>query len=205
MRLNFNIVYWILIVLLILSSSFFTYHVVTFKKDIQSGKKAEIPPSGTEVTLNKVMDGDEISVTAPDGNMMVRILGIKSFDPVANEMQLASVSRLAFDYLNSTLGQEPFKIIYDEASRDSKGRILAYLEKNGRDIGLEMVSKGCSMVYTEFPFPRMDDYLLHEGVARQSKLGIWGVEAAVERADSLRTVWNKKEQKKAALNENMDK
>jgi len=190
MRLNFNIVFWILVIYLAGSSCFFTYRIVTFKKEIHSAKKAEIPPSGTSVTLNKVVDGDEISVTGQDGNLLIRILGIKSFDPVANEMQLASVSRLAYDYLNTELASGEFQMVYNKAARDGKGRILAYIEKDGRDLGLEMVTRGCSMVYTQFPFARMDDYLIHEKLARQGKLGLWAVDAAVSRADSLKTVWN---------------
>lgn len=71
------------------------------------------------------------------------------------------------------------KLVRDrsQGNRDSYGRLLRYVEFEGRDLGRKQVSKGWAGVYVfdfDRPFDRLGPYERAEGQARAGERGAWG-------------------------------
>lgn len=122
----------------------------------------------------KIADGDTLSIRAPGGRVeRVRLIGIDTPEvyggvecggPEASAAmrQLATDSRVT--------------VIFDptQVRRDRYGRLLGYVEKNGRDLGLEMLRRGLAGVYVYGrQFRRYPQYRRAENEARRAGRGSW--------------------------------
>ena len=63
--------------------------------------------------------------------------------------------------------------------RDAFGRILAFAQIDGRDLGIELVRTGRARVNRDFPCSREADYLAAESEARGAGVGIWSSSDAI--------------------------
>ncbi|MFC1746629.1 thermonuclease family protein [Candidatus Riflebacteria bacterium] len=195
MRINYEAFFWGIIIYLFCTSTFFTIRVTLFKKKLTSaGKKFELK-SGTGVKFERAIDGDEIAVSHENQNFIVRILGIKSFDPTVNESGIAVIARQGLAYLDNGLKGKNLVLNFTKFTRDKKNRVLAYVESDGIDIGLQMVKKGITVVYTLHPFSRMDNYLSLEKQAMKASTGLWGNKETKKRALAWQISWVKKTEK----------
>ena len=60
-------------------------------------------------------------------------------------------------------------------ARDQYGRLLRYVERNGRDVGKRQVRDGWAMTYVyEAPFKRLPPYRDAERQADGAHRGVWG-------------------------------
>jgi endonuclease YncB( thermonuclease family) len=69
------------------------------------------------------------------------------------------------------------KLIRDRSqdNRDTYGRLLRYVELDGRDLGRAQVSKGWASVYVfDRPYRRLDPYDRAENRAQADDRGVWG-------------------------------
>ena len=57
------------------------------------------------------------------------------------------------------------------------------------NLGLDLVRKGYTLVYTKYDFPDIKRYLNIQKQARDNSAGFWSNEALSERADSLSKLW----------------
>jgi len=195
MRAHYNALYWGIITVLVVCSLFFTYHVVTFKKGLTAGAGDIRVASGDTVTFVKAIDGDEIAVQAGDANFVVRILGIKAFDPTVNDPQMAGIAARSVAYLDRRLSGRRPSLEFSAFKTDRRKRVLAYVVVEGEDLGRQMVAEGLALVYTLYPFDRMVRYQEIEDRARKEKIGLWGNPVAVERADLLKVIWEQEQEK----------
>ena len=99
MRAHYNIFYWSMIIILFSLSFFFTYRIISFKLSLTLASGSLSVKSGTEVEFVKAIDGDEIAVKTENQNFIVRILGIKSFDPTVNDPYVAGIAQQGFSFL----------------------------------------------------------------------------------------------------------
>ena len=104
---------------------------------------------------------------------------------------LENVAKDAFHYLERTILEKEVELVFEKFQQDKDKRVLAYVYYNGVDIGRHMVADGLSIVFTRYPFPRMDEYLNSENKAIRAKKGLWNVPAAAERSLMLKKIWQK--------------
>lgn len=183
--------YWGVVVVLLALSAAFVVDVQSRRGAWATDKGAVDVASGTPVKVLQVIDGDEVSVAYEGGSIVVRLLGIKAFDPKVQEPGIAAVGQscaLALERLTKADGVS-VTVEYDEAKTDKVGRLLAYLKAGDVDVGLSLVEQGHAMVYTRYPFSREQPYLSAEAVARSRSEGLWANPKASLRAEALKATW----------------
>lgn len=189
MKAQYSSLYWIIIVILLGLSLYFTIQIVSFQSGLKAGSESLEMKSGAVADFSMAIDGDEVVLKLNDNNITVRILGIKAFDPTANDPFIRDIAGRAVAYLQTRLKGNAVMLEFAEFKLDAHRRVLAYLKQEETDIGLEMVKKGMVIVYTLYPFDRMQAYLDAEKEARQSGKGLWSNPTAFERAEKLKRIW----------------
>jgi micrococcal nuclease len=183
-----TIAFWTLVAVLLGMSGFYGVNAWRFtaanqQKDVQL-------VSGDLVKVANILDGDTLVVTKEgQGNATVRLLGIKTFESKHGKDEAALQGKLAEEAVKRIAGDVPLRVLVNNPPKDRHGRTLATLYKGGEDVALSLVAQGHAMVYTVYPFPNMQVYLLAQGEARKQKLGLWAHPAVVERADGLIREW----------------
>lgn len=189
MRPSLGGVFWLVTLLFLGASLFFTTNVFIFKNRLSDPDGPDTFASGQKVTVMSIIDGDEISVNMGGARFIVRLLGIWSFDATANDTLTQGQGRNAMNYLEATVLNREVELVFDAFRKDANKRVLAFVRVNGSDVGYDMVSKGTCLVYTKYPFPGMDNYLEAELAAEKKKLGLWSDAGIVIRSRVLKKVW----------------
>lgn len=190
MRISLHHISMVLVIVLFGASLFFTVQVVAFKKSLLSGSGAAGLKSGQTAIVTNIIDGDEVTVKAGEETVRVRLLGVYSYDTTADDPLVKPMARLAFLHLDRTLRNEKVEIVFDELKFDSRKRLLAYLHKDGSDVGMEMITKGLSLAYTKYPFSMMSPYLLAQEKAMQDRAGLWADRQLALRSTQLKSLWD---------------
>ena len=162
--------------------------------------------SGDIVEITKVIDGDELQITNALGNSRIRILGIKSFDPSARDMMLSEYGKTCVDFLETHVVTRKAKLVISSKKLDDRGRLLGRLlieEKTAGeegqtaryDLGNELVRQGLSLVYTQYPFEEMPNYLSSQKSAEAEELGIWANQRVSKHAHNLQNLWTQEANK----------
>lgn len=122
----------------------------------------------------KVADGDTLSVRASGGRVeRVRLIGIDTPEvyggvECGGPEASAAMKRLATGS-RVTVVPDP-----TQDRRDRYDRLLGYVERNGTDLGLEMIRRGLARVYVYGRrFGRYPQYRRAEGEARAAGRGTW--------------------------------
>ncbi|PKN34087.1 MAG: hypothetical protein CVU61_09995 [Deltaproteobacteria bacterium HGW-Deltaproteobacteria-19] len=190
MRISLHHIFVAVVVVLFGASLFFTVQVVAFKKSLAPGSAAPGLKSGQAAVVTNTIDGDEVIVKWGEESLRVRLLGIYSYDPTADDPLVKPMARQAFLHLDKTLRNREVEIVFDELKFDSRKRLLAYLQKDGADVGLEMIAGGLALAYTKYPFSRMNPYLLAQEKAMQDKAGLWADRQLALRSSQLKILWD---------------
>lgn len=146
-----------------------------------SGRSAENPGAGPvggppvrfRGPVVSVSDGDTLSVRTPAGTVeKVRMIGIDTPEvyggtecggPEASAAMKAMARGTVTVTADST-----------QKRRDRYGRLLGYIDKGRRDLGLVMVRRGFASAYPyDGPFRRYGAYRKAERRARSTGLGSW--------------------------------
>lgn len=197
MKFELSTFFWGAVILLTGASLFFTIRVTSFKKGLNIDAGTISISSGERAAVIKIIDGDEVSVQSGNSRFVIRILGIRSFDPTINDPQLQNAGQLASNFLEEKILKQEIEIRFEKRLLDKKKRLLAHLFAGGEDIGLLMVSQGFTLTYRRYPFPAMDRYIEMENRARKRKRGFWSNPAVRKRSDQLIQLW-KKQRREAA-------
>ena len=113
---------------------------------------------------------------------------------------LSEYGQICFQYLKVKAVGKKARLRIPQKRVDNRGRLLGTVFLKGDDgqysldLGLDLVRKGYTLVYTEFEFALMSDYLAVENEAKQENAGFWSNERIRARAASLKLLWE--EQKK---------
>jgi endonuclease YncB( thermonuclease family) len=177
-------IYWVVVLVLFGFSIFFFVRTEQYRRSIPKGSGKDCLQVDKAATVKRVIDGDEIVVEQGKCMVNVRLLGIKSFPPVRSELALQPLGKAAVAFLKRYLG-EKVTVLRKEAKLDNRGRTLARLSADGKDIGLLMVAEGLVVVFRKFPFQGERLYLAAEEKARAVNKGLWAVPLAVNRV----TLW----------------
>lgn len=180
--------FWLIIALLLSASLFYGANARRQMQVIHhGGGKLQ---SGDIVRLRSIIDGDTILVSKEgDAPATVRILGIKAFEAKVAHDSAAPFGRAAMAELARSLSNRPVRVMLNSTPKDARGRFLATLYVNNRDIGLELVRQGVVLVYSVYPFPALSLYLQEQELARARKRGLWGEPEVKRRAIALIEGW----------------
>jgi micrococcal nuclease len=188
-----SVIFWSLIVVLLSASLFFGLNAEQRRKSVQVGS-GKID-SGDLVRLVKAVDGDTVQVVREGQEpVTVRLIGIKSFDAKVERDAVTPFGRAAVEALARIMADRPVRVMLNATPKDKKGRYLATLFADDRDIALHLVRKGLVMVYTVYPFPSMQLYLQEQEQARAGHRGLWASTAATERAVAMSNEWRRQNQ-----------
>lgn len=187
-RIPWNALFWVTVFGVVGSTLFFAVQVEMARRHVLVDNIADVK-NGDVVKVVLVLNGDEVVIEKNRERARLRMLAIRSFDPVVNEFEITSFGRASVNFLDKWLLNQKATVHFDKTIRDVKGRYLGYLEKDGVDINQRMVEEGISMVYTEFPTARENNYLSIEQLARDARRGIWGGTKSVQRITALRLQW----------------
>jgi micrococcal nuclease len=137
--------------------------------------------------ITHVTDGDTLVARLPSGaDERVRILAVDApeisspnrrdeYPGISNVACLDRLGREAAAYLEAQVLNKPVALTADpwEGERDAFGRMLAYVELAGADIGSRLVALGYARVYTEGKAARENAYLALQQQARSERKGLW--------------------------------
>jgi micrococcal nuclease len=155
---------------------------------VHAGEEAHIA-AGDLVTAVFILNGDELVVEKNGARAKVRLLGIKSFDPVVNEREITAYGDASVRFLTQWLLNKKVHFEFDAPIKDDKGRYLAYVYLDDIEINRRMVADGVSMVYTEYETAREREYFAAELSARHTGIGVWGGRKSRLRIEGLRREW----------------
>lgn len=141
----------------------------------------------TGATIVSVVDGDTLRVRLPSGaRQTVRLVGIDAPETVKRGIALECGGRSATKYVTKlvmrrrgrrSVGQ-PVTLTTDptQDQRDRYGRLLAYANVAGVDVGRRLVAAGWAApyVYRGVPFNRAAAYFAAAQSAKDRSAGVWG-------------------------------
>jgi endonuclease YncB( thermonuclease family) len=190
--LPWNGLFWLTVLLLLGSGSFFTVSA-HLERESRIGVEAEAMAEvidGGRAKVALILNGDEIVIEdAEKRRARLRMLGIHAFDPVVNEREITAFGEAALRFLEQWVLNKEVTIFFDKVPKDSRGRYLGYVHLDDVDINRRMVEEGVAMVYTEFATAREQAYLITEQGARRAGRGLWGGKKARARIAGLRAGW----------------
>jgi micrococcal nuclease len=182
--------FWGAIALLFSCSAFYSFSVGQEMKKLHT-KEAKIE-NGSIVALVKVVDGDAVVVTLEgQGSVIVRLLGIKSFDAKIEKDVTTPYAQAAMDALNRLLADKPVRVMLNAPPKDRSGRFIATLFVDDQDIALRLVKEGLVLVYPVYPFPAMSLYLEQQELAKAARRGLWSNSDVSGRAFALMDEWRR--------------
>ena len=186
-----TLVFWSLVAGLLGAAAFYSVGVYHHQNANQQ-REAKLE-SGDVVQLEKIIDGDTVVVAKEgQGNVTVRLLGIKSLESKHGKDETALYGRAAEEALKRIVGDRPLRALVNIPPRDRHGRTLATLYAGDQDVGLGLVAQGHAMVYSVYPFASMPLYLQEQNQARTKHLGLWGDPEVSAKAEALIREWTRK-------------
>lgn len=183
--------YWIVVVTLLGVSVFFYVRVEQYRAGLHQGSGQDCLAAEDAPVVQRVMDGDEVLVKTDTCLAVVRLLGIKAFDPEKSEPPLRPFATQAVSRLKTLVGQKVSILRFAKQRLDRRGRTLAMLSAEGRDVGLDLVRRGLVLVFRKYPFSGMDQYLAVEAAAQSDGRGLWADPEASARARALQAAFER--------------
>lgn len=195
MRPTLNQAFSLLVLLLAGSSLYFTAGVIGFKRSLHARPLAASLKSGQTGQVQRILDGDELSVQVAGGPVTVRLLGISAPDATMNDPDMQPAGRQTLLHLENRVQGRTVELVFDELKLDPRKRLLCYVHLEGKDLGEDLVERGLALAYTKYPFSRLGTYALAEDGARRSHRGLWSDPKLVQRAEQLKALWDAQRRK----------
>ncbi len=128
--------------------------------------------------IKKIVDGDTVDIDIADGeyeHTRIRLLGVdtpETKDPRRPEMYFGQE---ASDFAAQVLEGKDVMVIIDTVSdvRDRYGRLLAYIEVDGKIFNEMLIRKGFGYADLRFKHGEFDRYAAMQEEAVKAKVGLW--------------------------------
>ncbi len=187
--------YWLIVITLLGVSVYFFVHVEQYRAGLAKGSGKDCLKADDAPVVERVVDGDEVLVKTDKCRAVIRLLGIKAFDPEKSEPPLRPYANLAMNRLKRLVGQKVSILAFAKTKVDSRGRTLAKIAMEGQDVGLNLVREGFVLVFRKYPFVGMDKYLGVETQAASESKGLWADPDASARARALQAAFDRERKK----------
>ena len=129
-------------------------------------------------SIERVVDGDTVSVRLAGRTERVRLLGIDTPESVKANTPVECFAREASARLHNLLPPGvTVRLVRDVEERDRYGRLLAYVyrQPDGLFVNLDLVRGGYAQLLTYPPnLAHVDDLRQAAGDARRAGRGLWG-------------------------------
>jgi micrococcal nuclease len=183
-------VFWSIVIALGGASTYFGVRAEHVRRSVQRAH-ADVH-TGDLVSFSKVVDGDTVLLLNAEGDpVTVRLVGVKAFDSGSAKDPASAWGRGAAENMRKLLEAKPIRVMLATPPKDKHGRTLATLFVDDEDVAVKLVREGLVLVYTQFPFPAMHEYLLEQEKAKNDHKGLWSDPLATERAQLLVQEWRK--------------
>lgn len=188
-------IFWGVLFALASSSTYFGLFAEQERRTVLRGEAGAAVVTGDEVTLNRVIDGDTVLVTSPEGSIVsVRLIGIKSFNRGLDRAgAVAQITDQARTRLRSLLTGAVAKIELNSPPKDSHGRFLGHLLVDGDNISRVLLREGLVLVFPTYPFAERETFFGDQEAARAARLGLWRNPALSRRANRLQAQWQEQD------------
>ena len=174
---------------------FFVLGISEFRRKINTNN-ALLFKDNQIVTITKVLDGDDLVITDKNGmSSRIRLIGIKSFKSSTSDPLTAEFGKIAFIYLKESCTGKQAKLDLSGTTIDSNKRILGKLwlkdstGKFSKDVGLDLLKQGYTLVYTKYNFRDLDNYLTAMQKAQKNNEGLWSNPRIRARSKALIKKW----------------
>ena len=132
---------------------------------------ASVPVSEARLCI-RVIDGDTLELA---GGERVRLIGVDTPESVDPRRAEEVFGREAAAFTRRQAEGQRVRLEYDEESRDSYGRLLAYIFlPDGTLLNAEIIRQGYGFAYTRFPYRRQAEFVALEREAREQRRGVCG-------------------------------
>jgi len=129
---------------------------------------------GTARVVN-VIDGDTLDVDLAGRRERVRLLGVDTPETVDPDRPVGCYGPEAAAFTSRRLQGRTVRLRFDRQPRDRYGRLLAYLEVDGRRFNDELLAGGYARLMVIPPNGRHGRAMLdQELAARSAERGLWG-------------------------------
>jgi micrococcal nuclease len=130
---------------------------------------------GGSVRVTAVVDGDTIDVAWAGRRERVRLLGVDTPETVDPRRPVGCYGPEASAFTHRRLQGRTVRLRFDRQRRDRYGRLLAYVEVDGRRFNDELLTGGYARVLVIPPNGRHGRAMLDEELAaRSAGRGLWG-------------------------------
>jgi len=131
--------------------------------------------AGSQAMVTGVVDGDTIEVAWRGGRERVRLLGVNTPETVHPTRPVECFGPEASAYTKHSLLGRRVRLSFDRVRRDNYGRLLAYVELDGRRFNDELLDGGYARLLVIPPNGSHARAMLdHELAARAAGRGLWG-------------------------------
>ena len=134
------------------------------------------PCGPSHARVARVIDGDTVEL---EGGTRVRYLLVDT--PEITRGKMDCYGQEAWDFNASLVQGQEVDLSYDQVCTDDYGRLLAYVELDGREINALLVERGFACVLQIPPNgqDQLDRFEDLEFAAQGGKVGLWGACAEV--------------------------
>ena len=127
------------------------------------------------VRVTSVVDGDTLDVTWHGRPERVRLLGVDTPETVDPHRPVGCYGPEAAAFTHRRLQGRTVRLRFDRQRRDRYGRLLAYVEVDGRRFNDELLTDGYARLLVIPPNGRRGRAMLDEELAaRSAGRGLWG-------------------------------
>jgi micrococcal nuclease len=138
------------------------------------GPVAEGLPSGIDVVVDRVVDGDTVVVI---GDRHIRLIGVDAPETKDPRRPVGCFGREASRFLTALLPRGTrVRLVGDVEQEDRYGRVLAYVYRlaDGLFVNAELLRRGYAQVLTIPPnVAHSDEFVALAGEARLGQRGLW--------------------------------
>lgn len=170
------------------------FNLAEAKKNIENGTAPAVDTliagvleaPAKPITVRRITDGDTIIALLPNEAIesTIRLAGIDA----PEKGKTGYKESLA--WLEAQLLGESITLQIDETNaKDSYGRIIATIQKAGKNINLESVKQGWSIYYPYMKnkYVNAKEYQDAQNTAKAASLGLWGIMGAITPSGALAT------------------
>jgi micrococcal nuclease len=138
-------------------------------------------PEGGRTRVLAVIDGDTVDVAWAGRSERVRLLGVDAPETVDERRAVGCFGPEASAFTNRRLSGRSVRLTFDRQHRDRFGRLLAYLEIDGRRFNDELLAGGYARLLVIPPNGRYARAMLDEELAaRAAGRGLWAACSATD-------------------------
>ena len=144
------------------------------RKARKQRRKAGRP--GLRVYVSRVVDGDTIEVTMPNGRTEdVRYIGVDTPETVDPNEPVGCFGKRASNFNESLVEGRTVRLVFDQERRDYYGRLLAYVYVGGRFVNASLLRRGFAraIYYSPNGAHRYEFEEIARRAGRRGR-GLWG-------------------------------